>query len=509
MQTAVKCHRKALQPLTRRTTDMRRYAYPLSLCLLSGCMVGPNYQRPCLDIPDTFHYEVEEAKNSLDTQWWRAFGDDVLNALIDEALANNKNVKIAAANIDNAVGLLIQIRAPLFPQAGYAGAYSRTRNSTTLASSPNFPPAIPIKIINPQTNWQALLNASWEIDIWGRTQRQVESARANIYATVEARQGVILSLVASVANSYIQLLNLDEQLAISINTMNSYGESVKYFETQFKYGQTSQMTVVQAQTQYEIAAAKIPQLKSQIAQTENAISVLLGSNPKPIPRGKKLKELKLPVVPADLPSELLHQRPDIMQAEQELIAANAQIGAAEALYFPSISLTGYYGGASQHLQKLFTGPSNAWNFTGSITGPIFTAGAIYGQVYQAKAQRNAALEAYKAAIQDAFADVESALVNHTMLQEQVMALERLVKASGDYVYLATLQYKGGYVPYFAVIQAQEQYFPAELSMAQTLGLLLASVVNIYQSMGGGWVDQAEALTIPHCSPCDSTEVPAL
>ncbi len=508
---------------------MRRNFQWFTLLMLSGCMVGPDYRTPILDIPETFHYGVPEAQESLDTKWWERFEDPILTNLIVEALAKNKNVKIAAANIENALGVLIQIRSPLFPQIGYYGSYSRSRNSSNLSNLSNFSSpsssssantgtstdtntgtntgnsatALPFTISTPrfQTTWQVIANASWDIDIWGRVRRQLEAAQAALYASVEARKGVILSLVASVANTYIQLRSLDEQLAISIRTMESYAESVEYFTKQFKYGQSSKITLVQAETQYEIAASKIPQIKAQIIQTENALSVLLGSNPRSIPRGKTIRDLKLPPVPADLPSELLWQRPDIMQAEENLIAANAQIGAAQALYFPSISLTGFYGNVSQELSNLFSGPSTIWNFTGSITGPIFTAGAIYGQVYQAKAQQEAALQRYRLVIQQAFADVEDALSSYSMLQDQLEAQSRLVKAAGEYVRLSTLQYKGGYSPYFVVIQAQEQYFPAELSWAQTRQGLLSSLVDIYQSMGGGWVDEAETWTTPELERC--------
>ena len=465
------------------------------LFLLSGCMVGPDYHAPCLDLPDAFMYEIADAQGDLNLEWWKQFEDQVLTDLIEEALAFNKNVKIAAANIDYAVGILIQTRAPLLPQLGYDGSYTRTRTSTTLASTAL---PIPFSIANPQTTWQAVFTGSWEIDIWGRIRRQIESARANVFASYQARQQVILSLVASVADTYIQLRSLDEQLVISQKTMNSYWDSVVYFETQFKYGQTSKMTVASARTQYEIAASKIPQLQSLIAQTENALSILLGSNPKHIARGKTIYQLKGPEVPPDLPSNLLTQRPDIMEAEEQLIAANAQIGAAEALYFPAISLTGIYGGASQHLKDLFLGPSNTWTFIGSVTGPIFTAGAIYGQVFQAEARQQAALIGYKETIQNAFADVENALIEHTMLISQLEALTRLVEAAGEYVYLSTLQYKGGYSPYFVVIQAQEQYFPAQLSWVQTKADLLSALVDIYQSMGGGWLITAESLTHPNC-----------
>lgn len=466
------------------------------MILVSGCKVGPNYHRPCLDVPDSFHYDIENAKDTLNLEWWTQFNDKVLEDLIAEALANNKDVKIAAANIENAVGILIQTRAALFPQIGYSDTYSRTRSSLALA-----PTGLPVGAIpNPITAWQAAITGSWDIDVWGHTRRLVESAQANVFATYEARQNVILALVAAVANSYVQLRALDEQLAISIRTMNAYGEEVTYFETQFNYGQASQMAVAQAKTQYEYAAAQVPQIKTQITVTENAINILLGQNPGPIPRGKTIDELTLPDVPADIPSNLLAQRPDIIQAEEELIAANAQIGAAEALYFPAINLTGYYGTASARLSTLFTGPAHTWNFTGAITGPIFTAGAIYGQVLQAESLQQAALYNYEKVIQKAFADVEDALIAHTNLAVQLEAERRLVEAAGEYQRLAMLQFKGGYAPYFMVIQAEQQYFPAQLAWTETRAQLFTSLVNIYQAMGGGWVVLAEKQTGYH--PCD-------
>lgn len=461
--------------------------------MLSGCKLGPDYHRPWVDTPEVFHNETPEALPTLDLAWWTQFEDDVLLGLIDEALANNKEVKIAAENIESAIGLFIQTRAPLFPQIGYGGAYNRTRISETL---PGISPGLGIP--NPQSTWQAAINGSYTLDIWGLIRREVEAAEANIDASIQARQGIILSLVATVANGYIQLRGLDAQLDISIKTLKSYEESLHYFELQFKYGQASQMAVAQAKTQYQIAAAEIPQIKTAIAVTENALSVLLGRNPGPIERGKSIYNLAMPQVPADLPSELLDQRPDIMRAEAQLIGANALIGVAKAQFFPSITLTGNYGNASEKLHQLFKGPSHIWNYTGSITGPIFTGGALYGQLYQAEANQQAALVNYLRTIQNAFAEVEDAFITHTLLIERFEAQKGLVQAAGEYESLATLQYKGGYAPYFAVIQAQEQYFPAQLAWAQTRAELFASLVNIYRALGGGWVCLAEEMT----TPCD-------
>lgn len=470
----------------------------LILCLfLAGCKLGPSYHRPPVPIPDTFQYESEEAEDSLNLAWWRQFNDPVLEGYIDEALVNNQNIKIATANIKNAVGMLIQTRAPLFPQLGYAGDFTRTKNSSALSPLSDLdilPNVAPASVNKPQTIWEALLNGSWEIDLWGKTLSLVDAAEANISAAKASKKQVVLSLITSVANSYIKLLGLDEQLAISIRTMEAYKEEVDYFEKQFKYGQVSAMAVAQADTQYEGAAAKIPVVQEQIVQVENALNVLLGRNPGPIKRGSSIYTLDLPTIPADLPSELLNQRPDILLAEEQLVGATANIGAATALYFPSISLTGFYGNASPQLHKLFTGPAGMWNYSGSITGPIFTGGAIYGQVKQTYAQREEALHNYRLTIQQAFANVENALNAHTMTQQELVSQKKLVEAAGEYVKLATLQYKSGYSPYFVVIQAQEQYFPAELGLAQTRAQLFTTMVNIYQSMGGGWVDIAESIS---------------
>ncbi|MBI5057168.1 MAG: efflux transporter outer membrane subunit [Nitrospirae bacterium] len=455
---------------------------------LTGCMAGPDYVRPKVDVPAAFIYEEKEVRDTANTGWWKQFQDPALDALITEALANNRNIRIAAANVEQAAAVLMQVRSPLFPQIGYSGSGARQRASESGAE-------LLFSIVpNPQSTYQALASASWEIDLWGRIRRLSEAAQADLFATEEARRGVILSLVSSVAGNYVQLLGLDEQLVISKRTLETYAESVKIFELRFKYGQVSQMNVEQARTQYETAASAIPQIESQIAQTENALSVLTGRNPGHITRGKTINELMLPAVPAGLPADVLMNRPDIRQAEQNLISANAQIGAARALYFPSISLTGAYGFESPDLSDLFKGPARVWSYAGSFTGPIFTGGAIYGQVKQAEAIQKAALLNYELTVQNSFADVENALVARKKLVEQVQAQERLIRASGEYVRLAQLQYDGGYAPYSTVLQAEQQLFPAELNYAQYRVALFTSLVNIYKAMGGGWVAVADRMT---------------
>jgi multidrug efflux system outer membrane protein len=479
----------------------RLLATTVTAALLCACTLGPDYKRPAVEAPKAFQYETKDAANTADTLWWKQFNDPVLEQLIDEALAHNTNIQIAAANVEQAAAILTQSRSQFFPTVGYGAGAGRQRavEPAFAAQLPNYP--------NPTSSYTAALQASWEIDLWGRIRRQSESAYANVLATDEARRGVVLSLVAQVASSYLQLRGLDAQLAVAQQTLQTYKESVDLFTLQFQYGQVSQMNVAQAESQYESAAAQIPLIESQIAQTQTSLAVLIGRDPGPITRGKSVYDLVLPTVPAGAPSSLLERRPDLLQAEQQLIAANAQIGAAKALYFPTISLTGAFGNASSDLSKLFSGPARVWSYAGSIVGPIFTFGAVSGQVAQAEAAQNAALLNYQLSIRNAFADVDNALVANQKLQDQLAAQVKLVAALKQYNELARLQYDGGYTSYSTVLQAEQSLFPAELNLASIRAQLFASSVNIYKAMGGGWVTQADRLTSSTPAPPPASALP--
>jgi multidrug efflux system outer membrane protein len=455
--------------------------------LLAGCKVGPDYQRPVIEMPQAFVPEPEQATATADAEWWMLFGDPVLNQLIAEGLANNKSIKIAAANVEQASGVLISTRSPLFPQINYQGTASRNRVSQL------GPSALPAGVHNPIDAYQVLAGASWEIDLWGRIRRMTESAQANLLATQEARRGVILSLLTSLATDYLVLRGLDEQLAIAQRTAANYGQSLRSMELKYQYGRVSQMNVDQARARYETAATQVPQIQSSISVLENAISILLGRNPGEIPRGKSIFELTLPTIPGGLPSELLERRPDLLQSEQQLVAANALIGAAKAEYFPTISLTGATGYSSLELSNLFKGAARTWNYGGSITGPIFTGGLVYGQVKQARAAEQAAEVSYEAAIQSAFADVDNALISQRELVKQLEAQERLVSALKSYTLLSQYLYEGGREPYSTVLQAEEDLFPAELNWAMERANLYVGIVSIYKAMGGGWIDAAARL----------------
>jgi outer membrane protein, multidrug efflux system len=470
---------------------MRALAVLFICGCVAACAVGPDYVKPKVDTPQQYRFAEKDVQDTANTEWWKQFDDPVLDQLITEALAHNKNVQIAAANVEQAAGALTQTRSQFFPQVNYNASATRQRAAEIAGI-----PLSGLVIKNPATTYEVLAGASWEIDLWGRIRRLTEAARANLLATEQARRGVILSLVAQVASTYLQLRGLDAQLEVANRTLVSYGKTLQLFELQYKYGQIPKLNVEQARSSYETAASQIPQIESQIAQTEDSLSVLLGRNPSAIPRGKSIDALASPQVPAGLPSQLLDRRPDIAQSEQNLIAANAQIGAAKALYFPTISLTGAFGNQSTDLSKLFSGSSQVWSFAGQVTGPIFTAGAIKGQVVQATAAQKASLLNYELTIQNAFADVDNALVARQKLLQQQAAQERLVRALSEYERLAFLQYKGGVTPYSTVLQAQQGLFPQELNLAQTRFAVHNALVNLYKATGGGWVDIAQKTADP-------------
>lgn len=455
------------------------------LLALTGCTVGPNYHRPAIETPSEFRFSDREAAGVADIGWWKQFNDPVMDRLIHEALAGNKDVKIAAARIEEFAGRYRTARAQLIPQVGADANASRQR----VTQSP-LPAAIP-PTINPTYNqFEAVLSVSWELDIWGKLRRLSQAARADFLGSEDARRATILSLVGSVASSYVNLRSLDRQLEIATATAATRGESVKLFELRFGGGVVSEIALAQAKSDYEAALASIPQLNIQIAEQESALSLLLGRNPGPIERGLPLMDFGAPAVPAGLPSELLERRPDLQQAEQALIAANARMGAARAMYFPTISLTGLLGSVSSELSNLFTGPARVWAFAGDVSAPVFTGGAIAGEVQVATALRKQALLQYEQAIQTSFKEVEDSLISVQKSREQAAAQGRQVDSLRTYDRLARLRYDNGYTSYLEVLDAERSLFNAQLSYTQTRGLVLNSVIALYLAMGGGWVEAA-------------------
>ncbi|HRF12398.1 MAG TPA: efflux transporter outer membrane subunit [Candidatus Accumulibacter phosphatis] len=462
---------------------MRNIVIALLALSASGCMVGPDYLRPAVDTPTAWRLSDQTALDLANTAWWEQFGDPVLNDLVGTSLRENKDLLIASARIDEFVGRYGIVRAPLFPQVGASFEASRQRSSISALDAGS----------STYNSYQAVFTASWEIDIWGRIRRQSEAARAQLLASEDARSAVILSLVGSVAGAYVNLRDLDRQLEIARATAKSRGDSYDIFKQRYAGGVISLLELSQNQSQYEEALATIPSIEKSIAQQENGLCVLLGRNPGPIARGRNIDQLSVPAIPAGLPSDLLERRPDLQQAEQNLIAANALIGAAKAAYFPTISLTGLFGYASSSLGKLFDSESKVWQYAAPISMPIFTAGAIAGQVQAAEAQQQQALFAYQKAIQQAFREVNDALVDQDRADVQLQAQKRQVGALQEYAGTARLRYENGYTSYIEVLDAERSLFNAQLQYTQTQQTRLQAMINLYKAMGGGWVVEADRM----------------
>ncbi|HKE48943.1 MAG TPA: efflux transporter outer membrane subunit [Rhodanobacteraceae bacterium] len=442
---------------------------------LGGCMVGPDYHRPTVETPGAYDYAGAEAIETEAIDWWKQLGDPVLDELIGRSLAQNKDYLTAAARVDEFYGRYMSTRSGLFPQLGGEFGAGRSRTAATRLT-----PAFE------STQIQADLRASWEIDLFGRLRRLTESARADLMASEYARQATRIALAASVASGYILLRDLDQRLVIARSTLESRKGASDLFHERFKGGVVSEVQVSQADSEYASAQASVASFELQVKQQENAVALLLGENPGPIPRGKTIDQIAAPAIPAGLPSALLDRRPDIRLAEEQLVSANAQIGAARAQYFPTISLTGLFGSASDALSNLWEGPAEIWSYAGVASMPIFTAGGIAGSVKSAEARQQEALYQYQAAIQNAFADVDNSLTGVQRTKEQLAATDAQVRALAQYAKLSRDLYEGGYVSYLEVLDAERNLFNAQLSQAALQDAYLAQIVNVYKAFGYGW-----------------------
>ena len=459
---------------------------PLTFCafvlFISGCVVGPNYKRPIVNSPSTFRGLTDaEAANpapaSLGEQkWWEVFQDQQLQQLIRTALQQNYDVRIAAARVLEAQAQLGITRANQFPSVNASGTGASLRNSAT--------GPIPAYEFN---YGRITASAVWQLDFWGIYRRATEASRAQLLASEWARQEVNATLVANVASAYFQLRELDLELDITKSAVASRTESLQLTQTLEEHGINSILDVRQAEQLVYTATSQIADQERRIEQQENLLSILMGNNPAAIPRGIELTEQPhAPVVPAGLPSALLERRPDIRQAEQQMIAANAQIGVARAAYFPQITLTAAPGFQSNALTNLFSGPSGLWTFSGSITQPIFTAGKIRSGVRLAEAQQQETLLVYQQTIQGAFRGVSDALVGYRKDQEFRAQQELLAHSAQDAAQLSSMRYQSGTTSYLEVLTNETNYFTAELGLAQARLNELLSLVQIYQALGGGW-----------------------
>lgn len=451
---------------------------------VSGCfVVGPDYEKPQLETPQQWRFAAEDARDTANLPWWQQLQDPVLNTLVEQALRNNLDLKIAIANVEQFMGVYGATRANLFPQIFGQGGYQRQQTSAG---------ALGVTGKNPDTDF-AQLGATmvWELDVWGQLRRAKEAAGADLLAQQSARDAVVLTLVSSVAQTYITLRSLDSSLAITRHTVDSLVEENRIAKARFEAGYASEIEVSQSDSELERRRALIPVYEQQIAQAEHALSVLLGQAPGAIARGVSLDELTPPAVPAGLPSEQLQRRPDIQQAEQELMAATARIGVARGEYFPKVTLTGDLGQASVELASLFTPGANFWTIGGRLLGPIITAGRVAGQVQAAEGAQQAALANYQKAILSAFREFEDGLIASKKSNERQVSQAQRVEALKNYLRLSRIRYDEGYTSYLEVLDALRQYYEGQIEWVQARSDTFVALIQLYRAMGGGWIVAAE------------------
>lgn len=468
-------------PVSRRyiRKGVLRLLFPPLLLALSGCMVGPDYKRPAVDVPEEYRGETaaeESAASLADEKWWEVFQDPELTRLIETAIEQNYDLRIAAARVLQARAILGVTQADQFPTINATGGVTNQR-------SPRFGPTPAFEL----TDYQIGLAGQWTLDFWGQYRRATEAARARLLASEWAEKEVVSVLVANVAAAYFQLRKLDLELEISKRTLASRQESLDLTKLREERGLSSLLDVRQAEQLVYTASTQIPALERDIEQQENFLSTLLGQNPGPIARGLTLTEQPHPPdIPAGLPSALLERRPDIRRAEDELVAANADIGVAKAAWFPQINLTGSAGYQSDELSNLFTGPAGIWSAAAAFVQPIFEAGRISSNVRLSEAEYQEMMLTYQQTIQGAFRDVSDALVAYRKNREFRVEQEKLVEAARDSARLSELRFGKGETNYLEVLTNETNYFSAQLELTDAYLGELTALVEVYRALGGGW-----------------------
>ena len=482
----------AMSPDTRRFVRTRgakvaAVAAIAAVIFLCGCTVGPKYQKPKVQVPEAFHGPAEseqlQGSSFADLPWWKVFQDPQLQELIRTALKNNYNVQLAAERISTARAQLGMARSDQFPHVSANPDFSGGKNNETIKYN----------------IFTLAADVTFQLDFFGRYRRATEAARAQLVGSEEAQKTVILTLVSDVASDYFLLRDLDLELQITQETVRNQENSVKLTKMRLQHGVATKLDVVQARQVLDTANAQIPDLERQIGQTEDAINILLGNYPQSVPRGKVLgtetaegwvwSESLPPQLPAGLPSALLERRPDIRQSEQNLIAANADIGVAKAMFFPQVSLLGSGGGAWGHTE--FFGqdvPAHLGvdSYEASLAQPLFEGGALRSNLRYAKSQYRQALIGYKQTIQQAFGDVSDALIGYQKTHQVRERQEESVKDLEESVSLALMRYRGGTATYLDVLDSQRSLFSSELTLAQARNSEYQSLVQLYKALGGGW-----------------------
>ena len=455
----------------------------LIILVISSCRVGPNYQRAVVNSPATFRFDSisTQADTIINLKWWELFQNEELKALIDTALINNQDVLIAASRIEENRAVVGYNKADMWPSIGYDGSGARMQNNM---------PALGIS--GPYNNFSGAANLAWELDFWGKFRRGTEAARAELMASDYGHRAVQISLISSIAGTYFLLLDYDARLKISERTLVSRKESLRIISERYDKGIVPEIDLNQAEIQEAIAAASVPLYERLVAQTENALSVLIGGNPGTIVRTSALRDLVIPPeIPSGIPASVLARRPDINQAEQMLVAQNARIGVAVAMRFPSISLTGMLGAASTDLSSITTGDALIWSFGGGIVGPIFQFGKNKRRVEIERQRFYQDSLYYVQTILQAFREVEDALVEIQTLDSESIARERQMAAALNAAMLSNKRYNGGVTSYLEVLDSERSQFNAQLSAAEVYQLYLNAYVLLYKALGGGWISAEE------------------
>lgn len=481
----------SMPPLPSRVRRPSSLATTASLMLLAlvlpGCALGPGYRRPNLPAPqawrtpDSLLVVSASEQAAADTSWWRSFGDPVLDALVLDALTHNSDIRIAAARVDEYRARYGVARSDLTPKVGLSAGGARGQFSAV----PPGPDGRPTT-----EAYEVRLNATWELDLWGRVRRASQAASADLQATEELRRGVVMSVVSLTAEGYIQLLALDRKLEYARETETLRARSRDLFRQRLAKGDLSELEMSQIESQYWSAVAQVHELEAAVKKAENALSVLVGRLPSAVERGATIDSLRTPVVPVGLPSTLLERRPDVRESEAALRSAQARIGVAKARLFPTLSLTGLFGFTSPELSDLVQTPNRIWDVGAGLFEPVFRGGELFAQVRVAESVQRRALEDYAATVRNAFRDADDALTDRASLEKSWRAQAQQVAALETYLRLARMRYSEGVTSYLEVLDADRSLYAQRIALVDTRSRLLRSTVGVYRAFGGGWVDEA-------------------
>ena len=477
--------------------SLRLVAATAAIAILGGCMVGPNYERPEVAVPAN-HRGLEGAppqESLADAPWWQVFDDAALQSLVREAVAGNYDLRIAASRVMEARAQAGVAKSFLYPEIGAFGGYT-ARQLPRLSDPPEATSSD-----NRYQNWNLGVSLSWELDLFGRIRREKQAAVARYLASEEGRRAVLIALVGEVASTYFSLRELDLELEIARRTLVLNDETVTYYDRRLAGGVSNRLELDQAQANRSVTASTIPDIERRIALTENALGVLLGRPPGPIPRGSVLADQHFPPrVPAGIPAALLERRPDVLQAEQLLVAANADVGAARALFFPTISLSGAFGGLSHDLSEIAKGDSVLWSLGAGIFQPLFQGGRIRRNFEAYQARFDGAVAQYQKAALNGYREVADSLVTIEKLAQARVEQEKGVVALRDATTLARSRYESGLSTYLEILIADQTLFQQELLLARTRGGELQALAQLYKALGGGWQQESAAATTGASEP---------